>query len=289
MASSSPRSRRSRRLLGHDDPLRQRVQAACGSLVRSATSASRIVATPATVVRPDGGILDRRSSGASRTSRPGASPCRRCTCRPACSSKAITTRPTTAADHRRGKRLLGSAGHPQEGRHAVAHPGRYLQELVRLRQHLDLGRIRCGDRLRCRHHLRRSRQAPVRALLAATMRLHRQRLHGCQRCDRHGNDDLGLGIAQRFDAAATDLYVGYRHFDADITCTGHAGADLLRGAAGGPPRSCRPRASTSSSWVPASCSEPGSRRHKQCKVQQTCCRVGHIGLGGTRECGVSPR
>ena len=41
----------------------------------------------------------------------------------------------------------------------------------------------------------------------------------------------GLGIAQKFDAAATDLYVGYRHFDADITCTG-AGATAA-GAAGG--------------------------------------------------------
>ena len=41
----------------------------------------------------------------------------------------------------------------------------------------------------------------------------------------------GFGIAQRFDAAATDLYVGYRHFDADITCTG-AGA-TCSGAAGG--------------------------------------------------------
>jgi len=28
----------------------------------------------------------------------------------------------------------------------------------------------------------------------------------------------GLGIVQKFDAAATDLYIGYRHFDADIKC-----------------------------------------------------------------------
>jgi hypothetical protein len=28
----------------------------------------------------------------------------------------------------------------------------------------------------------------------------------------------GLGIAQKFDAAATDIYVGYRHFDADVRC-----------------------------------------------------------------------
>jgi hypothetical protein len=28
----------------------------------------------------------------------------------------------------------------------------------------------------------------------------------------------GLGIVQKFDAAATDLYVGYRHFDPEITC-----------------------------------------------------------------------
>jgi hypothetical protein len=29
----------------------------------------------------------------------------------------------------------------------------------------------------------------------------------------------GLGIAQRFDAASTDLYLGYRHFDPTIQCT----------------------------------------------------------------------
>jgi hypothetical protein len=28
----------------------------------------------------------------------------------------------------------------------------------------------------------------------------------------------GLGVVQNFSAAATDLYLGYRHFDADITC-----------------------------------------------------------------------
>jgi hypothetical protein len=28
----------------------------------------------------------------------------------------------------------------------------------------------------------------------------------------------GIGIVQKFDAAATDLYVGYRHFDPEITC-----------------------------------------------------------------------
>jgi hypothetical protein len=28
----------------------------------------------------------------------------------------------------------------------------------------------------------------------------------------------GIGIAQNFAAAATDLYLGYRHFDADIKC-----------------------------------------------------------------------
>jgi hypothetical protein len=41
----------------------------------------------------------------------------------------------------------------------------------------------------------------------------------------------GLGIAQTFDAAATAVYLGYRHMEADITCTG-AGA-TCSGAAGG--------------------------------------------------------
>ena len=44
----------------------------------------------------------------------------------------------------------------------------------------------------------------------------------------------GLGIVQKFDAAATDVYLGYRHFDADITCTGAVvvGGGACAGAAG---------------------------------------------------------
>jgi hypothetical protein len=41
----------------------------------------------------------------------------------------------------------------------------------------------------------------------------------------------GLGVVQKFDAAATDIYVGYRHMDADITCTGATAT--CSGAAGG--------------------------------------------------------
>src|SRR5215475_12407764 len=42
----------------------------------------------------------------------------------------------------------------------------------------------------------------------------------------------GLGIVQNFSAAATDLYIGYRHFDADITCTAaDAGGSTCAGAA----------------------------------------------------------
>jgi hypothetical protein len=37
----------------------------------------------------------------------------------------------------------------------------------------------------------------------------------------------GLGIVQKFDAAATDLYVGYRHFDADIRCATVACAGVV--------------------------------------------------------------
>ena len=44
----------------------------------------------------------------------------------------------------------------------------------------------------------------------------------------------GLGITQNVDAAASTLYLGYRHFDADITCTGAAaGGGACAGAAGG--------------------------------------------------------
>ncbi len=45
----------------------------------------------------------------------------------------------------------------------------------------------------------------------------------------------GLGITQNVDAAASTLYLGYRHMDADITCTGAAaGGGACAGAAGGP-------------------------------------------------------
>ena len=45
----------------------------------------------------------------------------------------------------------------------------------------------------------------------------------------------GLGITQNVDAAASTLYLGYRNFTADITCTGATtAAGACAGAAGGP-------------------------------------------------------
>ena len=45
----------------------------------------------------------------------------------------------------------------------------------------------------------------------------------------------GLGITQNVDAAASTLYLGYRNFSADVTCTGAATAtQQCAGAAGGP-------------------------------------------------------
>src|SRR5499433_2230185 len=42
----------------------------------------------------------------------------------------------------------------------------------------------------------------------------------------------GIGIAQNISAAATDLYIGYRHFDADIKCVAaNVGANVCAGAA----------------------------------------------------------
>ena len=67
----------------------------------------------------------------------------------------------------------------------------------------------------------------------------------------------GFGIAQKFDAAATDIYLGYRHFDADITCIG-AGASCTGAAVSGSPRSCRSRTSRRSSAASEWHSEPGS-------------------------------
>ena len=43
----------------------------------------------------------------------------------------------------------------------------------------------------------------------------------------------GFGLVQRVDAAATDLYLGYRHFDADIKCnTANCGAAATGATAG---------------------------------------------------------
>ena len=44
----------------------------------------------------------------------------------------------------------------------------------------------------------------------------------------------GLGITQNVDAAASTLYLGYRNFSADVTCTGATtAAGQCAGAAGG--------------------------------------------------------
>ena len=44
----------------------------------------------------------------------------------------------------------------------------------------------------------------------------------------------GLGITQNIDAAATEMYLNWRHFSTDITCTGAAtAAGVCAGAAGG--------------------------------------------------------
>ena len=39
----------------------------------------------------------------------------------------------------------------------------------------------------------------------------------------------GMGITQVFDAAATTIYLGYRHFDADIKCTDNVRAGTCTG------------------------------------------------------------
>ncbi len=49
----------------------------------------------------------------------------------------------------------------------------------------------------------------------------------------------GFGVAQNFDAAATAVYAGYRHMEADITCTGAGGVGVCTGAAGAAPTKLR--------------------------------------------------
>jgi len=43
----------------------------------------------------------------------------------------------------------------------------------------------------------------------------------------------GIGVAQNFSASATDVYLGYRHFDADIKCVAD---DTVFGVCNGPSR-----------------------------------------------------
>ena len=43
----------------------------------------------------------------------------------------------------------------------------------------------------------------------------------------------GLGVAQNVSAAATDLYAGYRHFNADVTCADATAAVCSGGVAVG--------------------------------------------------------
>jgi hypothetical protein len=43
----------------------------------------------------------------------------------------------------------------------------------------------------------------------------------------------GMGIVQKFDAAATDIYLGYRHFDADVTCNGTGAGATAAAPCGG--------------------------------------------------------
>ena len=55
----------------------------------------------------------------------------------------------------------------------------------------------------------------------------------------------GLGITQNVDAAASQLYLGYRNFQADITCTGATNAaGACAGVAGGTAKSLPTRTST---------------------------------------------
>ena len=116
----------------------------------------------------------------------------------------------------------------QESRHPVADPGWYLEELVRSGNTSIYGEYgmddwgacgRFGNRDSCRYIpplCGRTLDFTVNGVIDTEMRV------------------WGLGIVQKFDAAATDVYLGYRHFDADITCHGAATPKVrCAGAAGG--------------------------------------------------------
>ena len=48
-------------------------------------------------------------------------------------------------------------------------------------------------------------------------------------------DVWGIGVVQNLDAAATEMYLAWRHFDTDVTCNGAvSGTGVCAGAAGGP-------------------------------------------------------
>ena len=56
----------------------------------------------------------------------------------------------------------------------------------------------------------------------------------------------GLGITQNVDAAASTLYLGYRNFSADITCTGAPLRRTVRGRGWRAAKKLAPRTCTSS-------------------------------------------
>ena len=189
------------------------------------------VATPAVFRLPARPAYStRRSSGASRTSRPWVSPSRPCMCRPACSSRVTTTRPTTA------DRSLGAASgywgettaHKKDTSHWFIQAGisknwfgpGITSTWGEYGVATDFGAdITCG--------IRSAARAASACVGTAGRNFNATAGNGFTPVNGVTDTETriwGLGIAQRFDAAATDLYVGYRHFDVDITCTG-AGAN----------------------------------------------------------------
>ena len=128
--------------------------------------------------------------------------------RPACSPRATTPSSSVGCAEPDHGRLRC-----RQGCHPLGHPGRYCQELVRVRQHgrcsASTASIRtssfANDAVRLHSDVCGTDHLPCNGTVR---QLHRISSTG---------DELkmyGLGLVQNIDAAAMELYVSWRHFEA---------------------------------------------------------------------------
>ena len=95
--------------------------------------------------------------------------------------------------------------------HVLDDPSRYHEELVRPGQHVVLRRVR-----QCRG-------------------LHQRAIGCCLPTATSNVDFFGIGVVQQIDAAAMEVFLGWRRFETDVTGagagSGNSDLDLVHGGA----------------------------------------------------------